>query len=246
MKIAVLTVMYAEMATFLEEYITCIKDQTFKDFELVVISDQFPMPIKPYMKEAGVNGEVFEYSQSPLKNRLHGLKMCRELGYDIIICSDSDETMCPDRIEKIVAFFSEHPGKEIVYNNSIGVSGDKHFDLFYKDRITLFDIVDFNVLGYGAMNIKTSLVPFICSHQNENVSVFDWWLALVYLLYCESVDFLRGVKNNYRMHPGNFIGPVFDVAEGCVRKGICVKKEIYSELIQYCRQHFPDKQEIFA
>jgi hypothetical protein len=247
MKIAVLTVIYAEMAGFMEEYIKCIQDQSCKDFDLVVISDRFPMSIEPFMKRAGVNAKVFEFSQSHLGNRLYGLKACRDLGYDIVVCSDSDETMFVDRIEKIVTFFSEHPEKKIVYNNSVARRGNKYFDLFYKERITLLDVLEFNVLGYGALNLRKDMIPFVLEHRNEHVLVFDWWLALVYLLRYGEVDFLKGVKNNYRAHPGNFVGPVLDIHRERVKLGIRVKKHHYSELARYCRENgFEDKVSIFT
>jgi hypothetical protein len=155
--------------------------------------------------------------------------------------------MFVDRIEKIVTFFSEHPEKQIVYNNSVARRGNKYFDLFYKERITLLDVLEFNVLGYGALNLRKDMIPFVLEHRNEQVLVFDWWLALVYLLRYGEVDFLKGVRNNYRAHPGNFVGPVLDIHRERVKLGIRVKKHHYSELVRYCRENgFEDKVSIFT
>lgn len=246
MRTAVLTVMYPEMADFMEEYIRCIQNQTVKDFELVVISDRFPIRIEPCMKRVGIKAKVFKFSQSPLRNRLYGLKVCSDLGYDIVICSDSDETMFADRIEKIVTFFSKHPEKKIAYNNAVAQMENGYFDLFYKERITLPDVLEFNVLGYGALNLRRDMIPFVLNHRNEQVIVFDWWLAVVYLLKYREVDFLKDVKNNYKTHSGNFVGPVLDINKERIKLGIQVKKIHYTELARYCLENgFEDKVDIF-
>jgi len=247
MKVACLTVMYPGITDFIDEYIECINNQSYKRFDLIIVNDQFPLPIKNYLKDIDVNVKVFEHSETPQKNRLYGLRICRELGYNIIVCSDSDETMFSDRIEKIVAFFSDHPEKNIVYNNSVANLGNKYFDLFYKERLMLRDVLEFNVLGYGALNLRKEIIPLVLKHRNEKVVVFDWWLALVYLLRHKEVNFLKDVKNNYRIHPGNFVGPVLDVNGERIKLGIQVKKRHYSELARYCQENgFEDKVNIFT
>ncbi len=246
MKIAVFTVMYPRMSDFIDEYIECLQAQTFKDFELIVVNNQFPVQLEPYLEKAEIATKIFPFTGSPLENRMYGLEMCRDLGYDIIICSDSDETMHPDRIERIVEYFNNSDNL-IVYNNGLSHKGNHYFDLYYKDCIKCNDIIDFNVLGYGAMSLRSDAIDFILEHENKRVLVFDWWLGTVYLLHFEQVDFLKDVKNDYRQHPDNFVGPVLEIDKQRIELGFRVKKCHYSELIEYCRQNkFRDEANIFS
>ena len=242
MKVACLTVIYPGVEDFIEEYLQSIQRQTFKDFDLVVINDRFPLPIEQTLKSMNIEAKVFDCFQTPQGNRLYGLKMCHELGYELVVCSDADDVMFDDRIERIVAYFQENEDEKIVYNNLV----NDRFDLFYKDCITLYDILEFNVLGYGASSVRGDLIPFILEHSNENVPILDWWIALVYLLHFKKVDFLRDVKSYYRMHPDNYVGPVFGITEKRLEQGLYVKKTTYSELIEYCRQNgFAEEERLF-
>lgn len=246
MKTACLTVIYPGVEDFIEEYLQGIQRQTFKNFDLVVINDRFPLSIEQILKRMNIKVEVFDCFQTPQGNRLHGLKMCRQLGYDIVVCSDADDVMFDDRIERVVTYFLENEDKKIVYNNLVAHSERERFDLFYKEHITLIDILDFNVLGYGALSVKSDLIPFILEHGNENVPVFDWWFALIYLLYHPKVDFLGEVYSRYRMHSDNYAGPVFGITEKRLEQGLYVKKTTYSELTEYCKQNrFAEEERLF-
>jgi glycosyltransferase involved in cell wall biosynthesis len=246
MKIAVFTVMYPGMFGFLNEYIKCLQAQTFKDFELVIVNDQFPTQLETYFKKSKIATKIFPFTGLPLENRMYGLKICRDLGYDIVICSDSDETMCPNRIEKIVEYFN-NSNKLIVYNNGSARKGDRYFDHYYKNCIRFDDIIDFNILGYGAMSLRSEAVDFILEHENKRVFVFDWWIGTVYLLHFGQVDFLKDVKNNYNQHPDNFVGPILSIEKKRIELGIRVKKSHYSELIEYCHQkNFRDEMNVFS
>lgn len=247
MKVACFTTFYPEMSEFANDYLDSVCNQTYKDFELVIVNDSFPFKIDTFIEQYAIPPvQIFDCTDSPLKNRMYGLEKCLDLKYDVVICSDSDETMDPGRIEKVVAYFSRENSGDIVFNNSVGKENDCYFDLHYKENIRLEDNIDFNVLGYGALNIKRELIPFVLQHVNENVLAFDWWLGIVFLLNFGKVDFLKEAKNNYRCHSGNAIGPIFDITKEKIKIGIKVKKTLYSELIQYCHKNdFIEKVGLF-
>lgn len=246
MKVACLTAIYSGMAQYIEEYIMCVQHQTTSSFDLVLVNDNFPQAIEQYTEHLKVDVKELKCSKTPLENRLHGLEYCRNAKYDIVICSDSDDTMEKDRVEKVLAYFNRYPEKIFVYNNSVGYLGSSHFDLFYKKHIELTDILDFNILGYGALNFTAEFIPFILSNVNTDVLSYDWWFALVSLLHYKKVDFLKDVKNNYRLHSGNFIGPVFDINEKRVLFGIEVKKDLYTQMMKYCRENgFKNEEHLF-
>ena len=112
-KTTCLTVIHPGIEDFIEEYLQCIHRQTFKNFDLVIINDHFPLSIENILKSMNIRAKVFNYHQTPQENRLQGLKICQELGYDIIVCSDADDIMFDNKIETIINFFLENEDKQV-------------------------------------------------------------------------------------------------------------------------------------
>ena len=247
MKIACLTVIYPEMMGSIDEYAENIRRQTCKDFELVVVNDGVTGDFKTALKKVPVPVLVFDCSLSHQKNRLFGLSICQKRNYDVVICSDSDEIMAPERVQRIREFFMEHKEESLVFNNVVSESNGRRFDLAYKDTIRLDDIVDFNVLGYGAMSLRRDLIPFVLEHENSNITVFDWWLALVYLIKYPHVRFLSDLAEQARYRKNTLVGPAFEISGETIQKSLKIKKTLYMELAQYCRkQEITDKDELFS
>mgnify|MGYP003980211221 FL=1 len=245
MRTACLTVFYDGMQQFADEYIQCIKDQTNQDFTLVVINDGFPGDLPALLENLSISTTIIEETSTPQQNRLKGMQYCSHQGFDVIICSDSDETMYPDRIEQNISYFELNPDRDLVFNNSVGEDQGRYFDLFLKPKIVFDDIVDINVLGYGAMNLRCDLVPFFVSLANEQIDVFDWWIGLRYLIENENVEVLDQARNHYRMHEGNIIGPVFEVNLHNIKIGLKVKQAMYSEMLTHCSTHGLVEKKIF-
>lgn len=234
MRTAVLTVFYPGMRPFMEVYLECINGQTDQDFELVVVNDAFPESLNPWFDLIHVVCHQVDSFSSPQQNRLVGLEWCRRQGFDLVICSDSDETMYPDRVERVKQYFSEKPEQDILFINSVASIGGSYFDLDYKSVLCLNDVLDFNVLGYGAMNLRASLIPFLLSLANERVIAFDWWIGLQYLLHNENVEFLSEIRNHYTLHPDNFVGPVLELTVDRIAQSIKVKHNMFAEMHASC------------
>ena len=237
MKIACLTVVYPSMKNHFNDYIESLNAQTGVEFDIIMINDNFGNDINFYCNRINNEVKLFKHEGSPQANRIFGLEVCKRLGYDLIICTDSDETMYHNRIELVFKYFSNNHHEDIVFNNGDCTYNERYFSLFYKEQLNLFDILDFNVLGYGALNLRSKTIPFVTGIANENVLVFDWWLALTYLLNNPSITFLKEAKTKLKYHEGNFIGPIFEVNRKRIEFGITIKKNIYSELILYCEKN---------
>jgi|GEM_PF-4764731 len=242
MRTAVLTVFYPGMQPFIDAYIQCINSQSDQGFEMVIVDDAYPGPISLVKERIQVPCHVIESPFTPQQNRLEGLQECQRLGFDLIICSDSDETMFVDRVEGVKRYFAQRPDQYLLFNNAEASHEGAYFDLNYKSVLCLDDIVDFNVLGYGAMNLRASLVPFLVSLANNRVAVFDWWVALRYLLSEQSVEFRPDIKNHYTVHPDHFVGPALAVSKARIEQSIRVKKSMYTEMHAFCQQSKKEAQ----
>ena len=246
MKVAILTVFYPEMVNNYKEYLSCISNQTYKDFTLVIVDDNFPKDTSKLIKKYNLKYHIISSNKHPQLNRIEGLKYCYDQNFDIVIFSDSDETMSHERVGKIFKFFCVNVGVDLVFNNSIAKSDESFFTLFYKEKIELVDILDFNMLGYGAMNCRRSHIPFIIKNINLNIYAFDWWLALIFLIENKNIYFLKDVKNYYRIHENNFVGPALSINEKRVLQSIQTKLVVYKEMLNYCeRNGFHSKGFIF-
>jgi hypothetical protein len=233
MKVAVLTVFYPGMEEYIDEYYQCISSQTWPGVELVIVDDNCQFKFSSQASKYGIYPQVITSTSSPQLNRIAGLKYCYNQKYDIVVCSDSDETMHTDRVKKVVEYFVKNKNKQVVYNDSVASTKYRKFSLYYKDVICFDDIVDFNILGYGAMNCRREHIPFIVENVNPKVDVFDWWIALVYLYNHPSVDFLRDAKNLYRTHSNNYVGPALMINAERTNLSIKIKLETYKEMEQY-------------
>lgn len=234
MRVACLTVTYPGVEQYLDEFYQSYLGQSYPDAELVIFNDgaeNLSDLISAYDKQPSL---VQDATGSPPENRMQGFQACQQAGYDIIICADADETMHSDRIRDIVKYFKTHPESDLVYNNSIFNDDSGSFDLNYKSTLKWQDILNFNVLGYGAMNLRCSLVQFFKRHANVRVEAFDWWLAMVYLLNHDSVEFLPGTWNEYRKHDDNFVGPITDVKSFQIQQALKIKTQFFKHLSHYC------------
>ncbi len=233
MRVACLTVTYPGVDEYLDEFYQSFLDQTNGLADLVIINDGFENlehAIVGYAKQPTL---VENVNGSPAENRLSGFQACKEAGYDVIICADADETMDENRIGDIIEYFVTHPEADLVFNNSVFSDKSGSFDLNYKSKVTWRDILDFNVLGYGAMNLRSSLIPFFTLHADVEVDAFDWWLAMVYLLSNDSVDFLPETCNHYRKHEDNFVGPLTDIKSHQIQQALVIKSQFFKHLAHY-------------
>ena len=134
MEVAVLTVFYPEMIKYANEYFKCVANQTYSNFTLVLVNDNCPIDVINQVKNFNIKYELLSSSDHPQINRINGIKHCYNKKYDIIISSDSDETMYSNRVEKIINYFVKNPKSEVVYNNSVAHYKKKQFNLFFKKK----------------------------------------------------------------------------------------------------------------
>ena len=233
MKTACLTVFYPGMEAFLADFLESVKTQTCTNFDLLVINDGSSIDKQTIQRNINQKIIWYDFQDTPQKNRIYGLQKCVELDYDAVICADADETMHKYRIKKVTEYLQAHPEVPVVFNNSVAEKGGTKFDLFYKDKIHWKDILDFNVLGYGAMNLQGKGMELIASLENENVQAFDWYAGFIFSLYFNKIHFLKEAVNHYRFHDDNFVGPVFKISQKRVKQALKVKKNLYDNLAVY-------------
>ena len=110
---------------FLEERIKSILDQTYQDFELLLLDDRSTDNSVDILKKYSDHPKVTHIvindtnSGSPFKQWVLGIKMAT---YDYIWIAESDDSSESEFLGKVMSKFSEYPDLAAVYTNSKGLS----------------------------------------------------------------------------------------------------------------------------
>ena len=109
-KISVLMPVY-NRANLVKQALVSIYDQTFRDFEIIVVDDGSTdgtwKILKEFEKESDkIHLLRFKRQQGIAEALLYGNEQCRG---EIIVKQDSDDISMPDRLEKIVDYFKKNP-----------------------------------------------------------------------------------------------------------------------------------------
>ena len=113
----------------------------------------------------------------------------------------------------------------------------KIFQSYKKKLVTIEDMYNYNLLGFGCMSLKTTLLNNIKFFKNKKIKIYDWWIFSIFLLKLKSVDVLKKSIVKYRNHENNLIGPnnlIFSKKK--IIKGFENKIIHYDEMKNYCRK----------
>lgn len=113
-KISVLLPTYIR-AGFLRECITSVLDQSFSDYELVIIDDGSTDHTKDILKEFCGR---FKYIYQPNSGISAARNRClAESSAPLVSFIDSDDVWCKDKLALQYAFLEDHPEKDIVFSD---------------------------------------------------------------------------------------------------------------------------------
>lgn len=109
MKVSVLMASYNSNVELLREVIKSVINQTYSDFEFVIIDDGSKIPVEPIVREISDDNRivVFRKENTGLGSSLtYGIEKTHG---EYIARIDDDDLMVHDRLEKQVAFLDSHP-----------------------------------------------------------------------------------------------------------------------------------------
>ena len=207
-------------APFLQQRIDSILNQTFQDFELIVLDDcsidNSRMILEPLGNHANVSYLIFNErnSGSPFKQWQKGIELAK--GKHIWI-AESDDLMQPDFLEKAVSVFEQDEligifqcGSKWIDENGIVYdeddsrqqSGICNGRAFIKSNMLLGN----SIYNASAVVFKKSLVKL---PLNNLVGLFKYcgdWLFWIQLLQDSNLYYLNENLNYYRRHHQNVSG----------------------------------------
>jgi len=203
-KISVLMPVYNTPEEYLREAIESILNQTYKDFEFVILND------------GSINNAedvILSYQDDRIKyfkNEVNsGLPNCRNKLLELANCEyiaymDSDDISLPQRLEKQIEFLEHNTNVDILATRMQRFPKTKFIDYPILDKeIKLSLIFEYNVIANNSVMFKSELVKKGYIHYDENITNaedYALWLSLIDKVHFHN---LSEYLVKYRWHKSN-------------------------------------------
>jgi len=231
-KVAFLTTTFPMEESFLYDFFDSLKEQTYKLFDVIVVNDGYQnfKEIKTNYDEY-LNIVELQYSNTPAKNREHGINYCIDANYDILIFGDSDDYFDKKRIEISIELLRKN---DIVVNDlSLFDENGIYENRYISNRIENNSIVDFEFIKdkniFGLSNTAILLKDFENIEIPDNLIAVDWYIFSLLLLNNKKAIFTNKTISFYRHHQGNIVG-LKSLDLESLKRGLDVKKRHYEKL----------------
>lgn len=241
MKISVIMASY-NYAQYLDEAISSVVNQSYQDWELIVVddgsSDNSVEIIKSYC-EKDQRIRLFQHADGQNK----GLKETLLLGIehatgDWIAFLESDDTFEPDNLLKKSEITEKFPEVKLVFNKVKFVQEGKGKRLqqkIFKQNQKKLSGMNFPRNMFKDLNIDNLLLTFSCvtveanalknvSFETPSDAILDWWLW-VHIAYNNKIYYIDEELTNWRLHAKSYVNantkPVFCFTQIEAYKDVC-------------------------
>ena len=237
MKVVFGTVVYPSAAPFMEDFFSSLDNQTYKDLTLLMISDEVPQEdIEKVIEKHNIKVDIIfpKKQMTPIELRILMLSKAKELGADVLVAGDIDDTFSANRVEKVVEAFEKNPDAGFVYNQLVLPDNTQIMPPMPPRTNTVDDILEYNYLGLSTTAIKVGQLTdeLLQTLGDCKTFVFDWYL------YCRLLIFgMKGVLADeaatyYRIYDNNFAGVPTATPEN-IEKELFIKKNHFDALSKY-------------
>ncbi|MEW5767136.1 MAG: glycosyltransferase [bacterium] len=225
-RVAVLGVVFSGIEKFIDEYLSSLEKQTYKDFDLILINDGFA-GLDEFKAKYRLNIREIRYEDTPAKIREFAINYIKHKGYEYIIFTDSDDFFSENRVEKSIELLRYY---HIVANDLTPVSekGEVLNSLYLSNRIDnrseiRFDFIsDKNIFGFSNTSLRWECLREGVGFDKDLIAV-DWYLFSTLLKKgCRAV-FTNEAVTFYRIYQDNVVGLSSDIDKAKVEKEINVK-----------------------
>lgn len=207
-KVALFTVFYPGAETYMDDFIESVSNQTYQDFDLLVINDGYKgrnLPsIYPQLNVIEKKG-----NNSISGNRAIGINYAIQHQYEILLLCDVDDYMATNRVQESIRALSD---ADIVVNDVNIVDSNRKLifkDYFQKsiDVSTCLDknfIAEKNIFGFSNTALRVSRLKEVTFPKD--LRIVDWFYFTQLLNEGLLAKFLPLSLTEYRQHSGNMIG----------------------------------------
>ena len=234
MKVSVLMPAY-NAQDYIAESIESILNQTFKDFELIIINDGSKDDTPKIVKKYAEKDKRIKFVNHK-KNR--GLIAVLNEGMDIakgeyIARMDSDDISLPDRLKKQVKYLDKHTDVSLVGSSIEFFPIYNKWDVLAEPK--LFDLLRGNCFAHPTVMLrKSDFDKYNLRYNPKYIYVEDyelWARAFRYLKLCNIQDVLL----KYRWHDNN-------VSNKHKEAQINNVKKVQNNLLNFCTNNKKEQQ----
>lgn len=241
-KVALFTVFYPGAETYIGEFFDSVLDQTYKDFDLIIVNDGYKdkklSSLCPNLSVVELRGDA-----TISGNRAIGINYAIDKNYNYLFLCDVDDYMHPARVEHVLRSFGNN---DIIVNDLDIVGTDRKLivkDYFQKSisANTILDKVfvkDKNIFGFSNSALKVSALSKVSFPTD--LKVVDWYFFTQLLNEGLKAQFLDESLTEYRQHSKNLIG-ISSFTIDVFKKLIELKKKQYS----YMKEVYPVYQKLY-
>jgi len=207
-KVAFLTTIFPANRKFLKSFFNSLFKQTYKDFDLIIVNDNFKnlefyKNLYPSLNIVNINS-----NKSPSKNREIGINYCIDYKYENLIFGDSDDYFKKNRIGKSLELLKK---ADIVVNDLSLFNDNGIYEKNYLSNIlTNLDIVDFEFIKdkniFGMSNTALKLKNIKKVSFNSTIIAVDWYFFKTILKKGSKAVFTNETETFYRQYENNTIG----------------------------------------
>jgi glycosyltransferase involved in cell wall biosynthesis len=209
-------------ARYLDERIQSLLNQTYTDFELVIVddasTDNSVEIIQQYEKsDPRVKTHLFSANSGlPYKRWNDGAEMASG---DYILFAGADDSCAPNMLERLVEKVKEHPSAGIAYCQSLEIDSNgktigsmkRSTDLLSKEKWATdyfetgknecnYIVVQNTIPNASAVLIKKTIFHALGGFD-ENLKVGADWMLWSKILLASDIVFIADPLNYFRIHP---------------------------------------------
>lgn len=207
-RIALFTVLYPGAETYLDEFITSVRNQSYKNFDLLVVNDN--------CKDLNLASSYHDLNIIELNgdgtisgNRAIGINYAISNNYDYLYLCDVDDYMFPTRVDYILKKFENY---DIIVNDLNIVDSERNvmFKNYFQKSISenvLLDkdfLRDKNIFGFSNSAMRVSSLSKVSFPRD--LRIVDWYYFTQLLIKGLKAKFVAEALTEYRQHSKNMIG----------------------------------------
>lgn len=232
MKVLIAGVIYPGIERFLNEYFDSLKNQTYTDFEVLLIEDGLSLPKNYFLSNVIINSSKKESTSAEI--RFYIINFAKENNYDILIFTDCDDYFCNSRVERAISTLEnvDFYINKLCLVTEISDLIHGNISLIPPLRISKTEILHSNYFGLSNSAIKLNILPNNFYIPSELVAV-DWWIFTMLIWNNKQYVYDENVVTYYRQHGNNIAGYGKNLTEEKLFKGIDIKLLHYKRLAEY-------------
>jgi len=231
-KLLLCSVIFTQNQRFLGDFFNSISKLNTSNYDFLIINEN--VDLLKYKELLPKKTIILEAKGTPIENRIQSIHFAKEFGYEYILWQDCDDICESDRITSIINNLNDtdilvHDMKIVdEFGNKITEEfiGSRYY---YKDKITIKDLLYLNFIGFGNMVLRLNCVPpniYIPS----SIRAIDWWIISILALQGVHITYLSKPLVKYRQHGQNIASLDYsDINKFKVQLGILY--EHYKNLI---------------